>query len=442
MKVYSSRDEWTFFARLKLGNHLGGLVMNKNSDTILDVNDKPGFWLWVGLSLQHMFSMFGSTVIVPLLVGLSPSIALFTSGVGTLIHILVTQKKIPAYMGSSFAFIVPMKYLMQVTGYPGIAQGVIAVGVIYLIVALIVAMIGSEWIDKLLPAVVVGPVVIVIGLSLASSAASDAMLNKGNYDYKYVFVALITLLLAIFFNMYLKGFLGFMPILLAIVCGYVISIAMGLVNLSTIANAPWFSMPKFEIPFVSYNVKFEWGAIIAIAPIAFVTITEHLGHLMVLDELTGRNYFKDPGLNRTLTGDGLASMFAGLVGGPAVTSYGENIGVMAITKIHSVYVLIGAAVFAILFSFVNKLNVLIMQMPLPVIGGISFLLFGTIASSGIKIMIENQIDLANKRNLMIVSTILVIGVGGFMIKIGTLPLNGLAVSVILGILLNIVLPKN
>ncbi|CAI2608476.1 Uracil permease [Apilactobacillus kunkeei] len=416
--------------------------MNKNSDTILDVNDKPGFWLWVGLSLQHMFSMFGSTVIVPLLVGLSPSIALFTSGVGTLIHILVTQKKIPAYMGSSFAFIVPMKYLMQVTGYPGIAQGVIAVGVIYLVVALIVAMIGSEWIDKLLPAVVVGPVVIVIGLSLASSAANDAMLNNGNYDYKYVFVALITLLLAIFFNMYLKGFLGFMPILLAIVCGYVLSIAMGLVNLSTIANAPWFAMPKFEIPFVSYNVKFEWGAIIAIAPIAFVTITEHLGHLMVLDELTGRNYFKDPGLNRTLTGDGLASMFAGLVGGPAVTSYGENIGVMAITKIHSVYVLIGAAVFAILFSFVNKLNVLIMQMPLPVIGGISFLLFGTIASSGIKIMIENQIDLANKRNLMIVSTILVIGVGGFMIKIGTLPLNGLAVSVILGILLNIVLPKN
>ncbi|KOY79138.1 uracil-xanthine permease family protein [Apilactobacillus kunkeei] len=416
--------------------------MNKNSDTILDVNDKPGFWLWVGLSLQHMFSMFGSTVIVPLLVGLSPSIALFTSGVGTLIHILVTQKKIPAYMGSSFAFIVPMKYLMQVTGYPGIAQGVIAVGVIYLVVALIVAMIGSEWIDKLLPAVVVGPVVIVIGLSLASSAANDAMLNNGNYDYKYVFVALITLLLAIFFNIYLKGFLGFMPILLAIVCGYVLSIAMGLVNLSTIANAPWFAMPKFEIPFVSYNVKFEWGAIIAIAPIAFVTITEHLGHLMVLDELTGRNYFKNPGLNRTLTGDGLASMFAGLVGGPAVTSYGENIGVMAITKIHSVYVLIGAAVFAILFSFVNKLNMLIMQMPLPVIGGISFLLFGTIASSGIKIMIENQIDLANKRNLMIVSTILVIGVGGFMIKIGTLPLNGLAVSVILGILLNIVLPKN
>jgi uracil permease len=413
----------------------------KNKNVILDVDDKPGFWLWLGLSLQHMFSMFGSTVIVPLLVGLSPSIALFTSGVGTLIHILVTQKKIPAYMGSSFAFIVPMKYLMQVTGYPGIAQGVIAVGLIYLVVALLISFIGADWIDKLLPAVVVGPIVIVIGLSLASSAANDAMFRNGTYDYKYVIVALVTLLLAVSFNIYLKGFLGFMPILLAIICGYLLSIALGLVNLAAISNAPWFSLPKFELPFISYHVNFEWGAVLAIAPIALVTITEHLGHLMVLDELTGRNYFQDPGLHRTLTGDGLASIFAGLVGGPAVTSYGENIGVMAITKIHSVYVLIGAALFAVLFSFINKLNVLIMQMPLPVIGGISFLLFGTIAASGIKIMIENQLDLDSKRNLMIISTILVTGVGGFMIKIGTLPLNGLAVAVILGIILNLVLPK-
>lgn len=413
----------------------------KHNDVVLDVDDKPSFWLWLGLSLQHMFSMFGSTVIVPLLVGLSPSIALFTSGVGTLIHILVTQKKIPAYMGSSFAFIVPMKYLMQITGYPGIAQGVISVGLIYLVVALLISFIGSSWIDKLLPAVVVGPVVIVIGLSLASSAANDSMLNNGNYDYKYIIVSLATLMFAITFNIYLRGFLGFMPILLAIVCGYLLSMVLGLVNLSVINNAPWFSLPKFEFPFISYHFHFEWGAILAIAPIAFVTITEHLGHLMVLDELTSRNYFKNPGLNHTLTGDGLASIFAGLVGGPAVTSYGENIGVMAITKIHSVYVLIGAAIFAILFSFVNKLNVLIMQMPLPVIGGISFLLFGTIAVSGIKIMMENQLNLDSKRNLMIIASILVIGVGGFMIKIGTLPLNGLAVSVVLGIILNLVLPK-
>ncbi|WP_105956121.1 solute carrier family 23 protein [Apilactobacillus quenuiae] len=413
----------------------------KNKNVVLDVNEKPGFFLWLMLSMQHLFSMFGSTVIVPLLVGLSPSIALFASGVGTLLHILITQKKIPAYMGSSFAFIVPMKYLMQTTGYPGIAQGVIAVGLIYLVVALIICFFGLDWIDKILPAVVVGPIVIVIGLSLAGSAANNAMMNNGKYDLKFVFIALITLLLAISFNIYLKGFLGFMPILLAIVCGYVISIFMGEVNLNTISNAPWFALPKFEIPFVSYNVHLEWGAILAIAPIAFVTITEHLGHIMVLNELTGRNYFKNPGLSRTLSGDGMASIFAGLVGGPAVTSYGENIGVMAITKIHSVYVLIGAAIFAIVFSFVNKLNVIIMQMPLPVIGGISFLLFGTIASSGIKILIENNIDMNIKRNLMIISSILVIGVGGFMLKIGTLPLNGLAIATLLGIILNLILPK-
>lgn len=413
----------------------------KNKDVVLDVDEKPSFFLWLMLSIQHLFSMFGSTVIVPLLVGLSPSIALFASGIGTLLHILITQKKIPAYMGSSFAFIVPMKYLMQITGYPGIAQGVIAVGLIYLIVALIICFFGSNWIDHILPAVVVGPIVIVIGLSLAGSAADNAMMNNGKYDLKFVFIALITLLLAIAFNIYLKGFLGFMPILLAIFCGYIISIFMGEVNLNKITSAPWFSLPKFEIPFVSYNVHLEWGAILAIAPIAFVTITEHLGHIMVLNELTGRNYFKNPGLSRTLSGDGMASIFAGLVGGPAVTSYGENIGVMAITKIHSVYVLIGAAFFAIIFSFINKLNVIIMQMPLPVIGGISFLLFGTIASSGIKILIENDIDINIKRNLMIVSSILVIGVGGFMLKIGTLPLNGLAIVTVLGIMLNLVLPK-
>lgn len=413
----------------------------ENKDVVLDVDEKPRFFLWLMLSIQHLFSMFGSTVIVPLLVGLSPSIALFASGVGTLLHILITQKKIPAYMGSSFAFIVPMKYLMQATGYPGIAQGVIAVGLIYLTVALIICFFGSDWIDHILPAIVVGPIVIVIGLSLAGSAANNAMMNNGKYDLKFVFIALITLLLAIAFNIYLKGFLGFMPILLAIVCGYIISIFMGEVNLNTIASAPWFSLPKFEIPFVSYNVHLEWGAILAIAPIAFVTITEHLGHIMVLNELTGHNYFKNPGLSRTLSGDGMASIFAGLVGGPAVTSYGENIGVMAITKIHSVYVLIGAALFAIIFSFVNKLNVIIMQMPLPVIGGISFLLFGTIASSGIKILIENDIDMNIKRNLMIISSILVIGVGGFMLKIGTLPLNGLAIATVLGIMLNLVLPK-
>lgn len=207
----------------------------------------------------------------------------------------------------------------------------------------------------------------VIGLSLAGSAAKDAMMNHGTYSLKFFIVAMITLILAVLFNMLLKGFLGIIPVLLAIVCGYLISIAFGLVNLHAIAIAPWFKLPQFQIPFLTYSVHPAWGAIITMAPIAFVTMTEHVGHIMVLNELTGRDFFKNPGLNRTLAGDGTASLLAGLVGGPAVTSYGENIGVMAITKVYSVYVIIGAAIFAILFSFVNKLNVLIMQMPLPVL---------------------------------------------------------------------------
>ncbi len=408
---------------------------------ILDIHDMPPFWPWVGLSLQHMFSMFGSTVIVPLLVGLSPSIALFSSGVGTLLHIMITNRKIPAYMGSSFAFITPMLALMKTTGYPGIAQGVIGVGIVYLLIAGLIWAIGSDWIDKLLPPIVVGPIVMVIGLSLAGSAAQDAMMKDGKYNLGYFTIALITLFLAIAFNMVFKGFIGLIPILLAIVCGYIISAFFGLVNLHAIAAASWFQIPAFQIPGLTYNFHIEWGAILAITPIAFVTMTEHMGHIMVLNELTGRDFFKDPGLNRTLAGDGTASLFAGLVGGPAVTSYGENIGVMAITKIHSVYVLMGAAMFAIIFSFVHKLNVLILQMPLPVIGGISFLLFGTIATSGIQVMVENKVDMGLKRNLMIASTVMVIGIGNAYLQIGKFQFTGLAFATVIGIVLNLVLPQ-
>ncbi|WP_283680033.1 solute carrier family 23 protein [Lentilactobacillus sp. Marseille-Q4993] len=412
-----------------------------DDEALLDIHDKPKFFPWIGLSLQHMFSMFGSTVIVPLLVGLSPSIALFSSGVGTLLHIMITQRKIPAYMGSSFAFILPMTALMKTTGYPGIAQGVVGVGLVYLLVAAIIWAIGSAWVDKILPPIVVGPIVMVIGLSLAGSAAQDAMMKDGKYSLTYFLIALATLFLAIFFNMVFKGFIGLIPVLLAIVCGYLLSVFCGLVDLHAIAAASWFKIPQFEFPGISYKFKLNWGAIMSIAPIAFVTMTEHMGHIMVLDELTHRNFFKDPGLNRTLAGDGAASLFAGLVGGPAVTSYGENIGVMAITKIHSVYVLMGAAVFAIIFSFVHKLNVLIMQMPLPVIGGISFLLFGTIATSGIQVMVENKVDMGLKRNLMIASSVMVIGVGNAYLQLGDFQFTGLAFATIIGIVLNLVLPQ-
>lgn len=355
-------------------------------------------------------------------------------------YLLITRHKIPAYMGSSFSFIVPMMALMKSTGYPGIAQGTIAVGCVYLLVSLIVTMIGSDWIDHVLPPIVVGPIVMVIGLSLASTAAKDATMNGTHYDLRYFAVAMLTLLVTIAFNMFCKGFLGLIPILLGIVCGYVIACLFGIVDLAPVAAAHWFSLPDFQVPFVNYQPHFYWGAILSMAPIAFVTMTEHMGHIMVLNELTERNYFKDPGLNHTLAGDGTASIIAGFVGGPPVTSYGENIGVLAITRVHSVYVLAGAALFAVFFSFVGKLSALIESIPGPVIGGISFLLFGVIASSGLRVMIEDQIDFNKKRNLMISSVILVIGIGNAYLKLGQYQFSGLAVAAVLGIVLNLILP--
>lgn len=414
--------------------------MAHRDGVVLDVDERPEFGQWVGLSLQHMFSMFGSTVLVPILVGLNPGIALFSSGVGTLMYLLITRHKIPAYMGSSFSFIVPMMALMKSTGYPGIAQGTIAVGCVYLLVSLIVTMIGSDWIDHVLPPIVVGPIVMVIGLSLASTAAKDATMNGTHYDLRYFAVAMLTLLVTIAFNMFCKGFLGLIPILLGIVCGYVIACLFGIVDLAPVVAAHWFSLPDFQVPFVTYQPHFYWGAILSMAPIAFVTMTEHMGHIMVLNELTERNYFKDPGLNHTLAGDGTASIIAGFVGGPPVTSYGENIGVLAITRVHSVYVLAGAALFAVFFSFVGKLSALIESIPGPVIGGISFLLFGVIASSGLRVMIEDQIDFNKKRNLMISSVILVIGIGNAYLKLGQYQFSGLAVAAVLGIVLNLILP--
>ena len=414
--------------------------MAHRDGVVLDVDERPEFGQWVGLSLQHMFSMFGSTVLVPILVGLNPGIALFSSGVGTLMYLLITRHKIPAYMGSSFSFIVPMMALMKSTGYPGIAQGTIAVGCVYLLVSLIVTMIGSDWIDHVLPPIVVGPIVMVIGLSLASTAAKDATMNGTHYDLRYFAVAMLTLLVTIAFNMFCKGFLGLIPILLGIGCGYVIACLFGIVDLAPVAAAHWFSLPDFQVPFVNYQPHFYWGAILSMAPIAFVTMTEHMGHIMVLNELTERNYFKDPGLNHTLAGDGTASIIAGFVGGPPVTSYGENIGVLAITRVHSVYVLAGAALFAVFFSFVGKLSALIESIPGPVIGGISFLLFGVIASSGLRVMIEDQIDFNKKRNLMISSVILVIGIGNAYLKLGQYQFSGLAVAAVLGIVLNLILP--
>lgn len=414
----------------------------RNEDAVLDIKDRPQAFHWVGLSLQHLFTMFGATVLVPILVGIDPGIALVSSGLGTMVYLITTKGKIPAYLGSSFAFIAAMQMLMKSDGYPAIAQGAMTTGLVYLIVSLIIKKIGSDWLDKILPPIVVGPVVIVIGLGLAANAANNAMYNNNVYDFKYIAVALITLGLTIFYNMFFKGFLGLIPILLGIVSGYLVALAFGIIDLTPIKEAAWFALPNFEVPFVQYQPKLYLNAITTMAPIAFVTMTEHIGHLMVLNKLTKRNFFQDPGLSKTLMGDGLAQIVAGFVGGPPVTSYGENIGVLAITRVHSVFVIGGAAVFAVALGFVGKLSALILSIPGPVISGISFVLFGVIAASGLKILIDNKINFDKKKNLLIASVILVIGIGGLVFKVGTFELSSMALATVLGIVLNLILPEN
>ena len=413
----------------------------RNKDALLDINDKPNFPHWLVLSIQHLFTMFGATVLVPLLIGLNPSIALFCSGVGTIVYLLCTKAKIPAYLGSSFAFIMTMQVLMKNYGYPAVGQGAIAAGLVYVIVSLIVGKFGSSWVDKLLPPVVVGPIIIVIGLSLATTAANDAMLNNSNYDLKFFSVAIFTLLLTIGFNIFLRGFPSMIPVLLGIIGGYIFAVMMGIVDFTAVAKAKWFTLPAFDVMFINYDFKWYPAAILGMAPIAFVTMTEHMGHIMVLNKLTKRNFFKDPGLNKTLLGDGFSSIIAGFAGGPPTTSYGENIGVLAMSKVHSVWVIGGAAFFAIVFSFCGKISALIQSIPSPVIGGISFLLFGMIASNGLQILVDNKVNYALKRNLVITSVILVVGVGGTYLQLGNFQLTSIALATIFGIGLNLILPK-
>ncbi|AEG40764.1 solute carrier family 23 protein [Lactobacillus kefiranofaciens] len=413
----------------------------RNPDAILDVYEKPEFGQGVLLSLQHMFAMFGSTVLVPILIGINPSIALLSSGIGTLVHMILTHFKIPAYLGSSFAFVATMQALMKADGYPAVAQGAIASGLVYVIVALIIAKVGSGWVNKVLPPIVVGPIIIVIGLSLATTAANDAMMNNQKYDLTYFGVAIFTLVMTLVFQMCFKGFTSLVSIMLGIICGYVLACFLGIVDFSGVENAAWFSIPSLDVMGISYHFKWYPAAILAMAPITFVTMTEHMGHIMVLNSLTKRNFFKNPGLHRTMMGDGISTIIAGFIGGPPTTSYGENIGVLAMTKVHSVWVLAGAAVCAIIFSFVGKLAALIESIPMPVIGGISFLLFGTIASNGLKILVDDKVDFGEKRNMLIASVILVIGIGGAYLQLGNFQLTSVALSTIIGMILNWVLPK-
>ena len=414
---------------------------------ILDVHEKPSIALWITLSLQHLFAMFGATVLVPILTGLPASTALATSGIGTLTYILITRGKIPAYLGSSFAFINPIIVLSTTHNVETAMLGAFLASLVYGVVALFIYKFGVNWLLKLLPPVVVGPIIVVIGLGIAPTAVNMAMyrtMADGTkvYDLKYFLVALATLLITIICSVALRGFAKQIPVLLGIVFGYIIACLAGLVDFKQVIDAPWFSIPKFTIPFVTYTP--EWNvAALAMVPIAIVTINEHIGHQMVLSEVIGKNVIKDPGLHRSILADGTAMMFASLLGGPPSTTYGENIGVLAITRIFSVFVLAGAAVCALVLSFIGKFAALISTIPSPVMGGVSILLFGIIASSGLRMLVDEKVDLSINRNLVISSVIIVLGVGGAMLKFESInfELPAMALAAISGVLLNAFLPK-
>jgi uracil permease len=417
----------------------GDKAMNK---PLLDVNEVPGPFQWISLSIQHLFAMFGATILVPYLVGLDPAIALISSGLGTIAFLIITKWQVPAYLGSSFAFIAPI-IAAKAAGGPAAAMiGSFMAGLVYGIVALIIKKAGYRWIMKLLPPVVVGPVIIVIGLGLAGTAVGMAMNNAdGEYSILYFSAGLVTLAATIVFSIYFKGMLSMIPILGGIIIGYIYSVFAGLVDFTPVLEAKWFEAPNFLIPFADYQVDLSSLKIAALmVPVAVVTLSEHIGHQLVLSKVVGRDYVKNPGLHRSILGDGMATIISALIGGPPKTTYGENIGVLAITRVYSVYVLAGAAVVATVFGFIGKITALIATIPTPVMGGVSILLFGIIASSGLRMLVDSKVDFGDKRNLVISSVILVIGIGGAHVTLGGLNLEGMALAAICGVVLNLILP--
>ena len=415
-------------------------------DLLLDVDQRPSVGKGILLSFQHVFAMFGATILVPLILGMPVSVALFASGVGTLIYMISTGFRVPVYLGSSFAFITAMSLAMkEMGGDVSAAQtGVILTGLVYVLVAAGVRFAGTKWIDKLLPPIIIGPMIIVIGLGLAGSAVTNAgLVADGNW--KNALVAVVTFLIAAFINTKGKGFLRIIPFLFAIIGGYLFALTLGLVDFTPVLKANWFEIPGFYLPFSTggafkeYNLYFG-PETIAILPIAIVTISEHIGDHTVLGQICGRQFLKEPGLHRTLLGDGIATSVSAFLGGPANTTYGENTGVIGMTRIASVSVIRNAALIAIALSFLGKFTALISTIPNAVLGGMSILLYGVIASNGLKVLIKERVDFGQMRNLIIASAMLVLGLGGAILKLGPVTLSGTALSAMTGIILNLILP--
>lgn len=376
---------------------------------------------------QFLFVAFGATVLVPLLVGLDPSVALLTAGIGTLIFHAVTKGKVPIFLGSSFAFIAPIIKATELYGLPGALFGIIGVGLVYGIMSLLIRLRGVGFITRLFPPVVVGPVIMLIGLSLAGTGVDMAKTNW--------ILAIIALLTTVVVSLFGKGLLRLIPIFAGIIVGYIVSICFGVVDFQPVLDAKWFALPAFVRPEVC------WEAIIFMTPIAIAPVIEHIGDVYAINEVTGKDYVQDPGLHRTMLGDGLACIASSIFGGPPVTTYSEVTGAISLTKIADPVVIRIAAVFGILFSVLGKVSTLLKTIPEAVLGGIMLLLFGTIAAVGVNTLVKNKIDLGNTRNLVIVSLILTTGIGGAEMTIGSITIGGIGLAALVGVILNLVIPN-
>lgn len=399
---------------------------------IIQVEEKVPPKLLIPLSIQHMFAMFGASVLVPFLFGINPAIVLFMNGVGTILFILITKGKAPAYLGSSFAFIAPASIVISKFGYEYALGGFVVVGFFGCILSLLIYKFGSNWIDVVLPPAAMGPVVALIGLELSGTAANNAGMLDEVLVPENVIVFMVTLGVAVFGSVVFRKFLSVIPILIAIICGYIAAIACGIVDFQAVAEAPLFSLPNFSTP------KFNVQAILIILPVILVIASEHIGHQIVTGKIVGRNLIKDPGLHRSLFADNFSTMISGFIGSVPTTTYGENIGVMAMTRVYSVYVIGGAAVLSIICSFIGKLTALINTIPGPVIGGISFLLYGMIGTSGIRILVDSKVDYGRSRNLALTSVIFVTGLSGISVKFGEIELTGMVLACIVGMLLSLI----
>ena len=398
---------------------------------IIQVEEKVPFKLMLPLSIQHMFAMFGASVLVPFLFGINPAIVLLMNGIGTLLFILITKGKAPAYLGSSFAFIAPANIVIAQFGYEYALGGFVVVGFCGCLLAALIRQFGTKWIDVVLPPAAMGPVVALIGLELSSSAASTAGLLDEVIDPNNAIVFGVTLGVAIIGSVCFKKFLSVIPILIAVVCGYIAAVCCGMIDFTPVMEASFFAIPNFMFP------KFDMSAILMILPVILVIASEHIGHQIVTGEVVGRDLIKDPGLHRSLFADNFSTMLSGFIGSVPTTTYGENIGVMAITGVYSVQVIAGAAILSIICSFIGPLAALIQTIPNPVIGGISFLLYGMIGTSGLRILVDKKVDYGKSVNLVLTSVVFVTGLSGVVVQIGTTSLTGMVLACITAMLMSL-----